>query len=164
MAKRTGELIPDETTGNASSAGSPADAIAQAAEVTAGEMRLEAPQDPLAPGARPATPEEEAEHAIASFSPEDLNVFAGELLTFGRQLLAPKRPTWDFTEQEAAMLSRTGGRLLEKWMPKDLGPWTAEIAFGIAVVAYLRRAETDDLELRKKLADQGESAPKASAA
>lgn len=125
--------------------------VAAAAALGQAELAIEKPVDPLAAASGdPASAPEAGAPVEAAFTREDLNAFARELVTFGRQMLAPKRGAWDLKEQELDNLGRTGGALLDKYMPADLGPYTVEIAFGVAVVASVTRAARDDgAELRK---------------
>lgn len=148
----TNEPITASPTGSKSSGAGDAleNPVAQAAELGAAELGVERPDSPLDQASVDGEGTQAAAEPAAAFTREELNLFARELVDLARSMLAPKRPAWEFREQELERIGRTGGAVLDKYLPRDLGPYTVELAFGLAVVAWVTRAAREDAAGRSR--------------
>ncbi len=111
--------------------------IVDAATQTLDELRAEDPGAGAGPQSNGAGPD-------AQFTREEMEEVAGGLCELLRYLLAPKRAAWEIRPQELVAFKKLGGIVIEKHMPAQMTPYTAELALGCVVIAYVTRAMKDD--------------------
>jgi hypothetical protein len=111
--------------------------IADAATQTLDELRVEDPGTGTPPPGGAGGPQ---------FSREEMEEVAGGLCELLRYLLAPKRSAWEIKDSELVAFKKLGAIVIEKHLPAEVAPYTAELALGCVVIAYVTRAMKDDAE------------------